>query len=221
MLEAIGFPRSVLVCTLCLFTLAGSACSFESERAPGSEGTTHESRSSSAFEDAQGGMSSGDPTPTNPEDDPAIAFVKEYGFEGLNFPLECRSIGEDGSVVDGAGRDELPVGGGRHIECRVTSFSSQAATEFMSWAQERWCALGKYKSSVPGGDSRLNVRITIGPGPEGGTLLATHEGDAITIRKVDGFGGKAWPIWVKATYSVSTVQPRNAQMQSCEAQFGI
>lgn len=221
MSRTVGFFTSVLKGTPCLFMLVSAACSSQPESAQNRDSIARESRSN-ANEEGQGGMPSEEPTPpANPEDDPDVRFVKETGFESQIFARFCRSVGADGSVIDGAGLQELPVGGGRVLECDTAMFPAKAAQEFSASTGQRWCALGSVKSQKTGGDSRLKVEVTRGPGPGAGGLRGTHEGEAITIRKVSAWGTDVWPLWIMAIYGVDVVQPWNMQKESCEAQFGI
>ncbi|MEY4544925.1 MAG: hypothetical protein RL685_1120 [Pseudomonadota bacterium] len=157
-----------------------------------------------------------DEEPTEDED---IAFLRENGFQTFHFAVTCSSVAEDGSRIEDA--DPLPVGNGRVLECVTGDLGFLSAIDAVSSTGERFCALGQVDSFRGDGDDRLTVEVTDTPETGPWTLVATHEGEEISLGTVAGFGGgRAWPIWVDTIYSVIEVSP-NPSGQLCTEFFGL
>jgi hypothetical protein len=155
---------------------------------------------------------------TDEGEDEDILFLRQNGFETFHFALDCRSVGEDGSVIGG---DPLPVGNGRSLQCETETLGSLSTVDALSSTGERFCALGQMDSFF--GDGSPDLTVSIASSPEGApwSLVGTHDGDEIEVGKVAGPGGaSAWPLWVDAHYAVIDVQP-NPTAQLCDQLFGL
>jgi hypothetical protein len=139
---------------------------------------------------------------TAPSQDENLAFILQDGFQTTYFALDCRSIADDGSVIEGASSGALPVGGGHTLECSLERFPSRATTDVLSVSNEPWCALGELTSYQSGGDDRLMITIATPPDVAPATLIGTHEGGEISVALASAFGGRLWPLWIEASYDV-------------------
>jgi hypothetical protein len=154
----------------------------------------------------------------DPALDDNVVFIQQDGFQTTYFAQECRSLGEDGSVIEG---EPLPVGDGRVLECVTSVIGALATTDFLSSIDERWCALGALDTFSAGGDPSLDVRVADAPDDSPWTLVGSHEGEPIEIGRVAVFGGAtAWPLWADTHYAVIDVAP-NPTGQLCDALFGL
>ena len=154
----------------------------------------------------------------DPALDDNVVFIQQDGFQTTYFAQECRSIGEDGSVIEG---EPLPVGNGRVLECVTSEIGALATTDFLSSIDERWCALGALDTFSTGGDPELDVQVADSPDDSPWTLVGSHEGEPIEIGRVAVFGGAtAWPLWVDTHYAVIDVAP-NPTGQLCDTLFGL
>jgi hypothetical protein len=75
---------------------------------------------------------------TDPSRDENLVFIQQDGFQTTYFALDCRSIAEDGSVIDGATNSPLPVGGGHTLECHLERFPSRATTRASAFGTRLW-----------------------------------------------------------------------------------
>lgn len=154
----------------------------------------------------------------DPALDDNVVFIQQDGFQTTYFAQECRSIGDDGSVIEG---EPLPVGDGRVLECRTSVIGALAATDFLSSIDERWCALGVIDTFSAGGDPELDIQIADAPDDSPWTLIGSREGEPIEIGRVAVFGGAtAWPLWADTHYAVIEVAP-NPTGQLCDTLFGL
>jgi hypothetical protein len=154
----------------------------------------------------------------DPALDDNVVFIQQDGFQTTYFAQECRSIGEDGSVIEG---EPLPVGDGNALECITSTIGALATTDFLSSIDERWCALGALDTFSTGGDPALVIQVVDSPDDAPWTLVGVHEGEPIEIGRVAVFGGAtAWPLWVDTHYAVIDVVP-NPTGQLCDALFGL
>src|SRR5690606_14474497 len=133
--------------------------------------------------------------------------ILEDGFQTNWFVSECRSLGEDGSIIEPAEGGTLPVGGGFILECRLEQFPSRATTDVLSTLDERWCALGELFSYQPGGDDRLSIDIVTPPDVSPAVLIARREGEPIELAQAAAFGALVWPLWIESSYDVNQVSP--------------
>jgi hypothetical protein len=134
--------------------------------------------------------------------DENLVFIREDGFQTTYFALDCRSLAEDGSSIDGATTSALPVGGGHTLECTLERFPNRATTDVLSAANEPWCALGELQSYRSGGDDRLTISIATEPDVAPAILTARHPGEEILVAQAAAFGGRLWPLWIEASYDV-------------------
>ena len=154
----------------------------------------------------------------DPALDDNVVFIQQDGFQTTYFAQECRSIAEDGSVLEG---EPLPVGGGNLLECVTSIIGALATTDFLASTDERWCALGAIDTFSAGGDPSLDIQVADSPEDSPWTLIATHEGEPIEMGRVAVFGGAtAWPLWVDTHYAVIEVAP-NPTGQLCDTLFGF
>lgn len=154
----------------------------------------------------------------DPALDDNVVFIQQDGFQTTYFAQECRSIAEDGSVIEG---EPLPVGGGNILECLTSVIGALGTTDFLASTDERWCALGTIDTFSAGGDPSLQIQVADSPDDSPWTLVGTHEGEPIEIGRVAVFGGAtAWPLWVDTHYAVLDVAP-NPTGQLCDTLFGL
>ncbi|HTV24855.1 MAG TPA: hypothetical protein VMG12_39450 [Polyangiaceae bacterium] len=163
----------------------------------------------------------GAPPVTDPNVDENLVFIQQDGFQTTFFALDCRSIGDDGTIVeattDGA---TLPVGGGFTLECTLERFPLRATTDVLSASDEPWCAVGELDVYAPGGDDRLTVTIATEPGVSPAILIGTREGEPIELEQATLFGGRLWPLWIDAHYDVNEVA-RAESGKLCDEVFGL
>jgi len=167
-----------------------------------------------------GDSSPGDPPTADPSVDENLVFIQQDGFRTTYFVSDCRSIGEDGSSIEGTTGGTLPVGGGRVLECRLENLPSRATTDVLSASDEPWCALGELGAYEPGGDPRLTITILTPPDVSPAILVATHDGETINLTQAAIFGAPIWPLWIEAAYDVNQVAPAE-QGKLCDQIFGI
>jgi hypothetical protein len=160
------------------------------------------------------------PEEIDPESDENLRFILEDGFETTYFAVHCSAIGEDGTEIDGDSVTELPVGGGFILECILDRLPSRSATDVLSAADEPWCALGELRSFATGGDERLGIVLVSAPDSPSPTLIATREGDPITLQLASAFGAPLWPVWLVTSYDVVEVA-RAEQGKICDAVFEL
>jgi hypothetical protein len=162
----------------------------------------------------------GAPPSTDPSVDENLVFIQEDGFQTTYFALDCRSLAEDGSSIDGATNTALPVDGGYTLECSIERFPSRATTNLVSAANEVWCALGELTSYEPGGDDRLTITIVTPPDVAPATLIATRDGEENSLAQATVFGSRIWPLWIEASYDVVDLA-RAEQGKTCDQSFGL
>jgi hypothetical protein len=163
----------------------------------------------------------GSPPVTDPSTDENLVFILQDGFQTTYFVSDCRSIAEDGTVVEAATNGgALPVGGGFTLECNLESFPSRATTDVLSASNEPWCAFGELQSFQTGGDERLTATVVTPPDVAPATLIATVEGEPIRLTQAAVFGALVWPVWIEASYDVSEVA-RAEQGRLCDEIFGL
>lgn len=166
------------------------------------------------------GSDTSSPPAIAPSQDENLAFIQQDGFQTTYFALDCRSLADDGSVIDGATNAALPVGGGHTLECSLERFPSRATTDVLSAANEPWCALGELTSYQSGGDDRLTITIATPPDVAPATLIGEHEGEAISVTLASAFGGRLWPLWIEASYAVVGFA-RAEPGKVCDQVFGL
>lgn len=163
-------------------------------------------------------------TPEEPEIDPSqdenLAFILEDGFETTYFSVHCSALGDDGSEIDGDTVTELPVGGGYILQCNLDRLPSRATTDVLSAADEPWCALGELQSFETGGDERLDIVLVSQPDTPSPVLIATRQGDPITLQLASAFGAPLWPVWLVTNYDAVEVA-RAEQGKLCDQVFGL
>jgi hypothetical protein len=162
----------------------------------------------------------GGPPTSDPNVDENLVFIQQDGFRTTYFVSGCRSIGEDGSSIEGTAGGTLPVGGGRVLECRLENLPSRATTDVLSASDEPWCALGQLGAYEPGGDPRLSITIVTPPDVSPAILVATHDGETFDLTQAVFFGAAIWPLWIEAAYDVDQVAPAE-QGKLCDEIFGI
>lgn len=150
--------------------------------------------------------------------DEDLQFLLDNGFESFIFAQTCRSVGDDGSVID---VEPLPVGNGRHLECETEPARLLQTIDTLSSTGERFCAIGQVVSVTGGGDDRLSVSVVSTPDGGPWSLLGTREGEEITISRVTGpGGGTAFPLIADAIFDVFDIQP-NPDALLCDQVFGL
>lgn len=166
-----------------------------------------------------------------PSDDTQAFYLRnsiEHGAHTMySVGTACRSVSADGSVVDGADRDELPVGGGTVIHCTRPEIAVNNVLSFTTTnadADENWCLLFTYDSESyqtardanrPSEAVKLDIRAT---SPT--ELTATYDGDPITIKATTGFSNeRTWPLWVDVVYKIKDVK-KAANVEQCNAVLG-
>jgi hypothetical protein len=112
---------------------------------------------------------------------------------GFRFAASCRSIAEDGSVLESP--DELPVGGGRRLECTTFEITHLQAVDVQASTGELWCALGRIDAFEGNGESRLTVTVANAPDGSPWTLVGNAGSEEITVRRLSGIGN--WPLWAE------------------------
>jgi hypothetical protein len=151
-----------------------------------------------------------------PLDEDLQAFL-DFGMTGFRFARACRSIGEDGSVIEHD--SELPVGAGRRLECTTFEITHLQAADVQASTGEQWCALGQLESHRGhGGDPRLIVSVADAPDGDPWTLAGSVEGEEIIVRRLSGLGN--WPLWAEIHYDVIDLRP-NPDFALCEQIFGL
>lgn len=144
---------------------------------------------------ADGAGIGGDPVP---EDDETLQYLAQHGFGGIAFMDGCVSKLDGGPTLEG---DELPVGGGRFLECTTSQRVDRATMGMLGDSGQTWCGLGEVTTFKAGGDGRLVVQVTARPDGAPWTLTATHEGEEIKIAQVEALGiARVWPLWINASY---------------------
>jgi hypothetical protein len=106
---------------------------------------------------------------------------------GFRFAHTCRSIAEDGSVLEHD--SQLPVGGGRRLECTTFELTHRIAVDVQASTGEQWCALGEvddYRGHA--GDARMSVSVADAPDGAPWTLSGSVDGDEIIIHRMSGLG---------------------------------
>ena len=160
------------------------------------------------------------PEQPDPESDENLRFILEDGFETTYFAVHCSAKGDDGSEIDGDSVTELPVGGGFILECYLDRLPSRSATDVLSAANEPWCALGELRSFATGGDERLGITLVSPPDSPSPTLIATREGEPITLQLASAFGAPLWPVWLVTSYDVVDLA-RAEQGKICDEVFEL
>lgn len=151
-----------------------------------------------------------------PLDEDLQAFL-DFCMTGFRFARACRSIAEDGSFLEDD--TELPVGGGRRLECTTFEITHLQAADVQASTGEQWCALGQLESHRGhGGDARLTVSVVDAPDGAPWTLAGSVDGEAITVRRLSGLGN--WPLWAEIHYDVIDLRP-NPDFLLCEQIFGL
>jgi hypothetical protein len=151
-----------------------------------------------------------------PLDEDLQAFL-DHGMTGFRFARACRSIAEDGSILEDD--TELPVGGGRRLECTTFELTHLQPADVQASTGELWCALGQLESyRGHGGDARLAVSVADAPDGAPWTLAGSVDGEEITIRRLSGLGN--WPLWAEIHYDVIDLRP-NPDFLLCEQIFGL
>jgi hypothetical protein len=150
-----------------------------------------------------------------PLDEDLQAFL-DNGMQGFRFARACRSIAEDGSVIENP--DELPAGNGRHLECETFEITHTLAVDVQASTGELWCALGQMDEFVGNGESRLTVTVANAPDGAPWTLVGTAGSEEITVRRFSGIGN--WPLWAEIHYDVLELRP-NPDLQLCDDVFGL
>ncbi len=203
----LGAPRCAAAAAWCVVALAGAACSSLDEGSQQDAGVI-------AGEDAAA------PPEVDANTDENLRFILEDGFQTTYFAVHCGAIGEDGSEIDGDTVTELPVGGGFILECTLDRFPSRSATDVLSSANEPWCALGELLSFTTGGDERLAIVLVTPPDSPSPTLIATRQGEPITLQVASAFGAPVWPVWLVTSYDVVLVA-RAEQGKLCDEVFEL
>lgn len=160
------------------------------------------------------------PEALDPTSDANLRFILEDGFETTYFAVHCSALGEDGSEIDGDTVTELPVGGGFILQCNLDGLPSRSATDVLSEVDEPWCALGELLSFTTGGDERLSITLVSPPDSPSPTLIATREGEPITLQLASAFGAPLWPVWLVTSYDVVEVA-RAEQGKICDEVFQL
>jgi hypothetical protein len=173
-----------------------------------------------SLDDSQSSPTAAPPEQPAREADENLRFILEDGFETTYFAVHCRALGEDGSEIDGDSVTELPVGGGFSLECNLDRLPSRSATDVLSAANEPWCALGVLRSFATGGDERLGITLVSSPDSPSPTLVATREGEPITLQLASAFGAPLWPVWLVTSYDVVDLA-RAEQGKLCDEVFEI
>jgi hypothetical protein len=147
-----------------------------------------------------------------------LQFALDNGSQSFLFAQTCRSVGLDGSVIDG---DPLPVGSGRQLECETAPIGHLQTIDLQASTGEPFCALAQLGSFVGDGDPRLTVDVASAPDGAPWVLVGTSDGGEISVGTVTGFaGGVAWPLWVDALFDVIELQP-NPNRAFCDGVFGL
>lgn len=153
----------------------------------------------------------GDPT----EEDPILKFAKENGFGGIDLAPDCVSVIDGGPTLDGEGVSELPVGGGRRLECSI-DVQRTVAKFILDSNDEPWCQLGQQTDFLTRAlDDRLSVSVESAPASGPWSVVATHDGDEITVIRASNI----WPLGVESNYDTIDLQP--ALGRTCEQVFGL
>jgi hypothetical protein len=112
------------------------------------------------------------------------------------------------------------VGDGFRLECNLDRLPSRSATDVLSAADEPWCALGELRSFRTGGDERLTIVLVSPPDSPSPTLIATREGEPITLQLASAFGAPLWPVWLVTSYDVVEVA-RSERGKICDEVFEL
>jgi hypothetical protein len=153
----------------------------------------------------------------DPPLDEDLQAILDTGMTGFRFARACRSIAEDGSTLDDD--TELPVGGGRRLECTTFEITHLQAVDVQASTGEQWCALGQLESyRGHGGDARLTVSVADAPDGAPWTLVGSVDGEEIIVRRLSGLGN--WPLWAEIHYDVVDLRP-NPDLLLCEQIFGV
>ena len=189
--------------------------------APSADGGIPSQPAADASAPASNTGDAGPPPVTDPNVDENLVFIQEDGFQTTFFVQDCRSLGDDGSIIEAPiDGGALPVGGGFRLECSLERLPSRATTDVLSASDEPWCALGELESYEPGGDERLTISIVTPPDVSPAILIGTREGEAVEIQPAAAFGALVWPLWIEATYDVNEVAPAQ-QGLLCDQVFGL
>jgi len=149
--------------------------------------------------------------------DPDLQFVLDNGFESFIFAQTCRSTGPGGDVIEG---ESLPVGDGRVLECETFPFGHQQVIDLQASTGELHCVLGQLSSVTPENvDPRLSVSVVSTPDGAPWVLEATSA-TPITITRVAGPGGSAFPLAADALFDVVEIRP-NPNAAFCPDLFGL
>lgn len=153
----------------------------------------------------------------DPPLDEDLQFILENGMTGFRFARACRSIGEDGSVLEN--EVELPVGGGRRLECTTFEIPHLQAADVQASTGEQWCMLGQLDTfRGDAGDECMTVSVADAPDGAPWTLLGNVDGEEIIIRRLTAIGN--WPLWTEIHYDVIELRP-NPDFLLCEEIFGL
>jgi hypothetical protein len=152
-------------------------------------------------------------------DDPDLQWLANEPWTGITFAESCKSVSSNGSTITD---EPLPVGDGAHIECTTSSNVVRHTMGTTTQSHGHWCALGELIGSKPGGDSRLSISVSSPPSTTGFSLTAvTAPGQApFGLKKVEAFGGYAWPLWLEVTYRTIDMRPE-VPGQNCNELFGL
>jgi hypothetical protein len=153
----------------------------------------------------------------DPPLDEDLQAILDTGMTGFRFARACRSVADDGSIIEN--NEQLPVGGGRRLECETFEITHLQAVDVVASTGELWCALGEIASHRGhGGDARLTVSVANAPDGAPWTLVGTVDGEEITVRRLSGLGN--WPLWKEIRYDVIDLRP-NPDLLLCEEIFGL
>jgi hypothetical protein len=115
---------------------------------------------------------------------------KQDGFGAAVLPTSCVSKGEDGSIITG---NELPVGGGRWLECTTDVVASRMQRPILLTTGQYWCRLAElYASNVdPRWQKHLDPatfiqsEIVSSPPDAPWTLIGRRTGEPIVVGSTD------------------------------------
>jgi hypothetical protein len=153
----------------------------------------------------------------DPPLDEDLQAILDTGMTGFRFAHACRSVADDGSVIEDSA--QLPVGAGRRLECETFAITHLQAVDVQASTGEQWCALGELDTyRGHGGDARMTVNVASAPDGAPWTLVGSVDGDEITIRRMSAIGN--WPLWAEIHYDVIDLRP-NPDFRLCEEVFGL
>lgn len=149
----------------------------------------------------------------------ALDFARANGLTAKDSIINCVSKARQGATIRPTRRrPQLPVGGGRWLECETTGTLSYAAQP-VSGTGQTWCMLGKLQSLEFTADPGLTVTVTSQPS-RGPWKVRIDSAKPVEVKEKAFFFGA--PAWAIATATYDTVDLKEVEAGGdCDAAFNL